>query len=498
MTPTPRTAPSHALTRGLTPAARLLALVGVLTGVAVAAPPQVEPKELGFDPAWFGAIDGLVEQGLRDGEMAGAVVCVGRTDGIAFLKAYGLRQAEPTPEPMTTDTVFDMASLTKPVATATAVLRLVRDGKLSPDDPVAKHLPEFGRNGKEAITVAQLLTHTGGLIPDNALRDYEDGPEKAWERICDLSPTAEPGSKFIYTDVGFIALGKLVERLSGKPLNEYAAEVTFGPLGMTETGYLPGDDLKRRAAATDRNGGGWFKGEVHDPRAAKLGGVAGHAGLFSTATDMATYATALLRLLRDGKPGAQAPGSASFLNPETAALMATPRDVPNGKRAYGWDVRSGYSSNRGANFSDRAFGHGGFTGTAMWIDPELDLYVIFLSNRLHPDGQGTVNPLAGKVGTVAAEALKDRRAATERGAANVASVSPVLTGIDVLKRDGFAPLRGRKVGLITNHTGRSREGENTAKLLAGAEGVELVALFSPEHGFAGTLDRDGFADATDP
>ena len=258
---------------------------------------------LGFDPAKLGEIDAAVERGIAAGEMPGAVVCVGRSGGIAFLKAYGRRQVEPTPEPMTTDTVFDLASLTKPVSTATAVMTLVQAGKVAPEDLVAKHLPEFGRNGKEAFTVAQLLTHTSGLIPDNPLADYEDGPEKAWERIWDLKPVAEPGTAFKYSDVNFLVLGKLVERLSGKPLNEYARETIFAPLGMTETDYLPGDDLKRRTAPTEKQGDRWLRGHVHDPRAAKLGGVAGHAGLFSTAGDVAPYAQAMLHLRSPSPPG---------------------------------------------------------------------------------------------------------------------------------------------------------------------------------------------------
>jgi len=490
--------------RGLAPVA---CLVAFWVGSAEAAPPQVDPRVLGFDPAKLAAIDGVIEKAIADGQTPGAVICVGRSGGIGFLKPYGLRQVEPTAEPMTVDTVFDMASITKPVATATCVMRLVQEGKLAPEDLVAKHLPEFGNNGKEPITVAQLLTHTSGLIPDNALSDYSDGPEMAWERIFALKPVAEPGTAFKYSDVNFLVLGKLVERLSGMPLNEYAKQVTFGPLGMTDTGYLPGDDLKRRAAATEETDGRWLKGEVHDPRASKLGGVAGHAGLFSTATDMATYATALLEspFVRLELPLASRSidlkwedgswsGNQFPLSWETIRLMAEGRELPGGaRRALGWDSKSGYSSNRGENFSDRAFGHGGFTGTVLWIDPGLDLYVIWLSTRLHPDGKGNVNPIAGRVGTIAAGALTDRETASEEPV-----VSPVLTGIDVLKRDGFAQLKGRKVGLITNHTGRSREGETTAKLIADAEGVELVTLFSPEHGFEGKLDHDGIGDSRDP
>jgi uncharacterized protein YbbC (DUF1343 family)/CubicO group peptidase (beta-lactamase class C family) len=472
----------------------LAALLVLSMTSAVAGPPQLDPRNLGFQADVLAEIDAVVEQGIADGEMAGAVICIGRSDGIGFLKAYGDRQVKPSREAMTTDTVFDLASLTKPIATATAVMKLIDEGKVAPEDRVAKHLPEFGKHGKEEITVAQLLTHTGGLIADNALRDYNDGPEKAWERICDLKLTAEPGTRFLYTDVGFIVLGKLVERISGKALQEFCREAIFEPLGMAETGFLPNDELKRRAAATERISSDqeqWYKGTVHDPRAARLGGVAGHAGLFSTAEDLARYATAMLHTLE----GKRSP----LFDVATAKLMIEPRDVPRGRRTFGWDNRTGYSSNRGRGLSSRAFGHGGFTGTAIWIDPELDLYIIWLSNRLHPDGRGTVNPLAGQVGTIAARALMDRTVANEaRYRASTANVSPVLTGIDVLKRDGFSTLKGRKVGLITNHTGQSREGESTVKLFAEADGVDLVALFSPEHGFDGRLDVSRIADTEDP
>jgi uncharacterized protein YbbC (DUF1343 family) len=310
-----------------------------------------------------------------------------------------------------------------------------------------------------------------------------------------------------------LVLGKLVEKLSGKPLDVFAREMTFQPLGMKDSGYLPSAELKARTAATEKEGDVWLKGRVHDPRSARLGGVAGHAGLFSTAADMATYATAMLHsfdALKSGAPTLHWTDGAwdltkngqvkrdVLLAPMAAAEMTEPRNVPRGKRAYGWDVRTGFSSNRGESFSDRAFGHGGFTGTAMWIDPELDLYVIWLSSRLHPDGKGTINPLAGKVGTIAANALLDRKTASAQASNSALAISPVLTGIDVLQRDGFEQLKGRKVGLITNHTGVSRGGETTASLLAKADGVDLVALFSPEHGFEGKLDESGIGDTRDP
>ncbi|MEQ9409509.1 MAG: serine hydrolase domain-containing protein, partial [Fuerstiella sp.] len=294
-------------------------------------------------------------------------------------------------------TVFDMASLTKPVVTATCVMSLVEKGELDLDATVATYIPEFGVHGKEVITVRQLLTHTGGLIPDNSIKDYADGPEEAFRRIHELKLYTDPGTKFVYTDVGFIVLAELVERVSGKRIDRYAHDLIFAPLGMADSGYLPAEELRKRAATTQERDGRPMIGEVHDPRAYALGGVAGHAGLFSSADDLATYAQTLIN-------GGTLNG-ARILNPKTVRLMTAPVEVSAGLRTLGWDMRSTYSSNRGDLCSAAAFGHGGFTGTAMWIDPPQQLFVIFLSNRVHPDGKGSVNPLAGRIGTIAAAAI---------------------------------------------------------------------------------------------
>lgn len=431
-----------------------------------------------MDPVRLALIGQLAEEGLQRGEMSGAVVLVARQGRIAYLHAFGHRQLEPEKVAMTADTVFDLASLTKPIATATSVMKLVEVGKVKLDDPVAKHIPEFAQNGKQAVTVFQLLTHQGGLTPDNALQDYQDGAEKAWQRIWALPLTAEPGSRFIYSDVGFIVLGELVKRVSGHSVHEFARQNIYDPLGMSETGYLPEEPLRKRAAVTEQREGRWMCGEVHDPRAYLLGGVAGHAGLFSTAEDLAVYGQMMIQ-------GGQYAG-VLVLQAATVAQMTTPHRAGDGLRGLGWDMRTGYSSNRGDLFSPRAFGHGGFTGTAIWIDPGLDLIVIFLSNRLHPDGKGTVNPLIGRIGTVAAAAILETPAS--RPATDAATQSEVLTGIDILVRDGFRQLQGRRIGLITNQTGVNRAGVSTAELLRGAEGVQLKALFSPEHGLEGKLD----------
>jgi uncharacterized protein YbbC (DUF1343 family) len=446
---------------------------------APAGPPAAPPEKVGMSAERLSQIDRVVAEGLKDHCMPGCVVMVCRQGKTVFLRAYGDRQVSPTRIPMTTDTVFDLASLTKPVATATSVMLLVERGKLKLDDPVAKTLPEFGRNGKEKITVLQLLTHQGGLVADNSLSDYDDGPAKAREKLLALKPIAAPGERFIYSDVGFMVLGELVRRAAGKDPAEFARENIYRPLGMSETGYLPDEPLRKRAAPTERRGGQWMQGEVHDPRAFQVGGVAGHAGLFSTAADLAVFAQ---MLLGDGEYR-----GTKVLSRESVAEMTKSRKVPHGLRGLGWDVKSGYSSNRSPAYSDRAFGHGGFTGTSLWIDPQRELVVIFLSNRLHPDGKGSVNRLAARIGTIAVEAIGE---SPTKGPA-------VLTGIDVLQRDGFSPLAGRRVGLITNHTGVNRQGVATAQLLRQAPGVQIVALFSPEHGPEGKLDAK-VADARDP
>ena len=471
----------------------ILAQAGKITAAGL---PRATPEEVGMDSGQLARIDALVAQGLAEKRMPGCVVCVGRHGKIVLLKAYGNKQLKPSEVPMTTDTVFDMASITKPVATATSIMLLVERGQLKLGQRVADLIPEFAANEKGEITIFDLLTHQSGLLPDNALADYQDGREEALKKICALKLQAPLGTRFIYSDVNFILLGEIVRLASGKSVHEFSRENVFQPLGMKETGYLPAEELRKRAAPTEERDGRWMQGEVHDPRAFKLDGVAGHAGLFSTAEDLAIYAQMML--------GRGEYGGVRILSPLTVAAMtrgyrlaagsrSTMEGVPANPPAYfrglGWDKRTGYSINRGELLSDAAFGHGGFTGTVLWIDPELDLFFIFLSNRVHPDGKGLVNPLAGRIATVAAAAIRDVEKRTAAGT--------VLTGIDVLKRDGFKQLAGRKLGLITNHTGKSREGETTIKLLHEAPNVELRALFSPEHGFEGKLDVSKIGDTRD-
>ncbi len=355
------------------------------------------PESVGMDSARLNRIDEIVSDGLMQEKMPGCVVLIGRREGIVFRRAYGFRQLQPNKAEMTTETVFDLASLTKPIATATSIMILVQQGKLDTNATVATYLPEFAQNGKDTITLRHLLTHTGGLIPDNPIEDYAAGAAGAISRIYELEPTAAPGESFDYSDVGFIVLGQIVKTVSGKDVHEFSQEYIFKPLNMAETGFLPQDALKLRAAVTQERDGHWMQGEVHDPRAFAMGGIAGHAGLFSTADDLARYATMML--------GSGRLDNVQIMDEPTFQVMTASIEIPRGRRALGWDAKTGFSSNRSDLMSSQAFGHGGFTGTGIWIDPIQNLYYIFLSNRVHPDGKGLVNPLIGRIGTVASAAI---------------------------------------------------------------------------------------------
>jgi uncharacterized protein YbbC (DUF1343 family) len=441
------------------------------------------PEAVGLNPAKLAEIDQAVTDAIERGELPGAVVVVLREGKQAYRKAIGARRLVPDRQPMTLDTPFDVASLTKPIATAMSILCLVDDGKLQLSDSAAQVIPEFAQNGKAAITIEQLLLHTSGLEADNPLTDYSGKPDEIMARIYALKPIAPPGSRFIYSDVGYIVLGEIVSRLSGRPLNTFARERVFAPLGMTHTTFQLDAD-RAKAAPLDRRDGEIIQGVVHDPRAFRLGGVAGHAGLFSTADDLALFAQ---MLLDEGESRSRRVFSRDLIR-----AMTRPREVPGGRRALGWDVDTRFSAHRGKRFSKQGLGHTGFTGASIWVDPPSRMAVIFLSNRLHPDGKGNVQRLRGIVATIAAESIARPPFSVDTPAAP----SGVSTGIDVLARDGFQALQGRRIGLVTNHTGMDRRGRRTIDLLHTASGVKLVALFSPEHGIAGSQD-DAVADQRD-
>jgi len=455
---------------------------------------EAEPAAAAMSADRLSAIDEIVNDSISKKELPGAVVLIARHGKIVWRKSYGNRAVQPTVEAMTVDTIFDMASLTKIVATTTSIMILIERGQLRLIDTVAHYIPEFAQNGKTNITVLQLLTHRAGFVPDNAISDYNDGPDAALKRIFALAPSYTPGSRFVYSDVGFIVLGELVHRISGKTLDQFARENIYEPLGMKDTGFKPGNNLKQRIAPTEQreDGGGgnkhWMRGEVHDPRSYLLGGVAGHAGLFSTVDDLAIFCQMILS-------GGSYNGR-RVMSPLTVARMTSPQDFGDTNiRGLGWDIQTPYSSNRGDLFPIGSFGHTGFTGTSIWIDPVTDTFVIILSNRVHPDGKGDAGPLRSKIANIAASAIMDAPSFTDDKPMPSAgrtserrSDTKVMTGIDILERDKFAELAGRRIGLITNHTGRDSEGRTTIDVLATAPNLKLVKLFSPEHGIRGEAD----------
>jgi uncharacterized protein YbbC (DUF1343 family)/CubicO group peptidase (beta-lactamase class C family) len=458
------------------------------------------------------AIEPLVRSAIAEKKLPGAVVIVGRGDRILYHKAIGNRALTPAVEPMTLDTIFDLASLTKVVATSTSIMMLVEQGRIRLSDRVATFIPGFERYGKADITVRHLLTHVSGLAPDVDLTNPWIGSDSAISLAMDEVPSSRPGEKFVYSDINFFLLGEIVRRVSGVPLDRFARERIFEPLGMKDTMFNPPASLALRIAPTEScTPYGWpcqgpemkmLRGVVHDPTARRMGGVAGHAGLFSTASDLAIFC----RMLLDGGVY-QGSRVLSPLAVEKMTSPATPDTEPN-TRGLGWDIDSTYSSNRGELLPIGSFGHTGFTGTSIWIDPATEMFVIFLSNRVHPDGKGDVTPLRARIATVAAAAVTALPASAHReiwtgrdfgpsGTVEPKSLPPVLSGIDVLRAEGFAPVRGKRIGLLTNHTGMARDGTSTIDVLFNAKETKLVALFSPEHGIRGTLD-DKVASTTDP
>lgn len=421
-------------------------------------------------------VEAAVRAAIDEKKVPGCVVAIGRRDGVLFEAAYGKRALEPVPEEMTVDTIFDLASLTKPVATAASVAVLADRGQIDLDAPLARYVREFGARGKAGVTVRQLLTHVGGVVVETPLSDYENGERDALRRALGAAPAHLPGARFSYSDVGYLALGELVARASGKGLASFARSEVFEPLGMVDTRFQPPAEALARVAPTERVEGRVLRGEVHDPRARRMGGVAGHAGLFGTARDLSRFARALL--------GGGTLEGARVLSPRGLRAFLAPHDVPDGVRAAGWDMQTAYSKNKPPGASRRAVGHGGYTGVSMWVDPTLDLFVIVLTNRVHPDGGGASNELAAHVGGLAIGALG---APAREGEGPCAT--PTRFGIDALAGRGFEGVSGVRLGLLTNGAARTRDGERTVDRLARAGGVELVRIFSPEHGLA--VDQNG-------
>ena len=484
------------------------------------------PETVGMSSERLAKIDEAVLESIARKETPGAVVLVARKGKIVYRKAIGDRAVEPKREEMTVDTIFDLASLTKIVATATSMMILVERGKVSLADPVARYIPEFAKNGKERVTVEQLMTHRAGFVPDNEIADYVGKTVDPLPLIYELYPSYEPGTRFVYSDVGFIVAAELVRRVASKRIDEFAREHIFLPLGMNDT-WFNNTDLMRsvpslkaqfgqlhfstegyafmdrieRTAPTEMREGHWMRGEVHDPRSYEMGGVAGHAGLFSTADDLAIFCQ---MILNKGELN-----GTRILAPYSIERMISAQTLPTSQmRGIGWDINTSFSSNRGDLFPVGTFGHTGFTGTSLWLDPASETFVVLLTNRVHPNGKGDVTRLRSFVASIVAGAITEPphapvfshlksapvyvdtpRAVINRGIPTGA-LHPVLTGIDVLRRDGFKQLEGRRVGLITNHTGRDRAGRSTIDVFAEAKNLKLVALFSPEHGLRGIEDNN--------
>lgn len=463
------------------------------------------------------SIDREILAAIEDGNIPGAVIWI-ESRGEVYHRAYGKRVTSPGSEKMTLDTIFDVASLTKVLATAPSILYLAERGQLSLDAPVSDYIPEFLAGGiraeskdelvtkedREKITVRHLLTHQSGLPPGIFLseRDFWGHHEGA-KRAAMIGLIERPGTRFRYSDVNFILLGEIVRRVSGQRIDSFVEDYLYSPLGMTETSYLPASFRHARIApTTEIPNYGLIRGQVHDPTARRMEGVAGHAGVFSTAKDIAAFTRFFLNKgMHEGIP---------ILTSETVR-EATSNQLPptlDYQRGLGWDLVSPFSYQRGTKFPLSGFGHTGWTGTSIWVDPISDTFVILLGNRNHPTEDGSIKPLRIRIGTLAAEAVgyseevpspqssnRSDSASTEYAAAG--DPATVLNGIDVLERSGFAALEGMNVGLITNQTGINRSRRSTIDLLAHAPGVKLKALFSPEHGIRGLLEVDSVDDDVD-
>ncbi|MDQ4123425.1 MAG: DUF1343 domain-containing protein [Acidobacteriota bacterium] len=517
--------------------------------------PLAAPQTVGMSAERLKLIDAEVEKAIAEKKTPGAVVLIGRKGKIVYRKAFGNRSLVPTVEKMTVDTIFDAASLTKPIATATSIMILLERGQLRLNDRIEQFIPELKGKDSGRVTIQQLLTHTSGYQPDFDLRKKWTGNDAMLKEL-EIEPLRQPaGTRFVYSDIGFIVLGEIVKRATnGEFLHWFVSDKLVATLKLKDSGFTPGPHGTGSTGSTVKNPyllrqsvsfapteniknqqsylGGVFEGKdgdkllrgnVHDPTAYRMDGVAGHAGLFSTADDLARYCQMILN-------GGTLDG-VRVLSANTVALMTKPYVVSEtgATRGLGWDMNTSFSSNRGELFPLGSFGHTGFTGTSVWMDPVSQTFVVFLSNRVHPDGKGDVSPLRNKVATIAASAITDLSPEKVREAeadyysqvalqvenfrinqiqslplgsnplpaSLVAGNAVVLNGIDVLEKENFKRLENMRVGLVTNHTGINLRGKPTIDILFGKPTFKLVALFSPEHGIRGQLDVEKISDSTD-
>jgi uncharacterized protein YbbC (DUF1343 family)/CubicO group peptidase (beta-lactamase class C family) len=452
-------------------------------------------------------LDPLMKRAAAAGNIPGGVLLVGHHGKVVYREAFGSRSLEPVRERMTVNTIFDLASLTKCIATTTSVMQLVEEGRLRLNDPVAAFLPEFGQNGKQDITIRELMTHYSGLAPDLDLKEPWTGRDKAYSMAMAQKPVNPPGSRFVYSDINFEVLGFIVEKVTGEPLDKFTEKHIFIPLGMRHTRFLPPEAWRPLIAPTEYDEQHqMLRGVVHDPTSRRMGGIAGHAGLFSTADDLSIFAQGLL-------------SGSTVLRPETIEKMITPQTPPNAAsvRGLGWDIDSPFATNRGELLPVGSFGHTGFTGTSLWIDPVTDTYIILLTNAVHPHGGKSVVSLRGRIADAVVDGLG--LTVTEREKLRLARITgyneslmasrrltarngSVKNGIDVLEEHDFRELhiagaKTVKVGLVTNQTGLDARGRRTIDVLAHAPGVQLAAIFSPEHGIFGSVDTPNIDNSRD-
>lgn len=480
---------------------QLAAIAAVLAALLLAcmqsgrAEPTIStPGPLG-KPVPMHELEAVVAAQIADANVAGAVVAIGDASGVRERVALGQRTVGRDAELMTEDTIFDLASLTKAVATSTAVLQLAERGRLDLEAPAGRYWPAFADGGKARITIRQLLTHTSGLPPGLAARSELRGPASVLHAIGIMPPISEPGHRVIYSDLNYVALGEIVQRVSGVGLDAWCAQHIFRPLGMRDTAFRPSRKAIMRIAPTIIRNGRWLRGKVHDPTAAALGGVSGNAGLFSTADDLALFAR---MLLNGGRVGDR-----RILQPDSVALLLTPDGsaAVEAARTLGWEVQAPLIPNRYRAPRAGLLQHLGYTGTGLWIDLVTRRFVIVLTSRLYPDEQGNAMPLREAVlnlvsnsapllsgEQIAVRAPTMAEAVTSAGRRLPMAVGPVRSGIDVLEANGFAPLVGKRVGLVTNHSGFDAQGRRTIDVLNEAPGVRLSAIFAPEHGIGTDLD----------
>ncbi|MBI4548368.1 MAG: serine hydrolase [Ignavibacteriae bacterium] len=337
------------------------------------------PESVGFDGDRLAAVDSIIKSAIKDSAFPGAQLVIVKDGAIVTERAYGMLEYGSTSSLSTKNSIYDVASLTKVVATTSAVMKLYDEGKLGLDDLVVKYIPEFGNRGKSNITLRNLLLHNAGLPAFKRLYLTCTSSQEALDSVYNTELTYQSGDSTVYSDFGFIVLGNIVQRITGTSLDTYIDSVFFKPLGMMQTMFNPPESLWAQIAPTELDTllrKSMVRGVVHDENAWMLGGISGHAGLFSTASDLAIF---MQMLMSGGRYGGK-----QYLKPETITLFTT-KQSKKSTRALGWDIKTvnGYSS-AGSLFSETSFGHTGFTGTSIWTDPEKKIFVILLTNRVHP------------------------------------------------------------------------------------------------------------------